>query len=65
MWGLASFADLTGLYTAGPKELTRFAGDGPLLTDDRPMVEYFLSLPREGAPDKSLMKRDLGEILGE
>jgi len=63
--GLASFADLTGLYTAGPKELTRFAGDGPLLTDDRPMVEYFLSLPREGAPDKSLMKRDLGEILGE
>jgi spermidine synthase len=63
--GMTSFADLTGLYTAGPKELTRFAGDGPLLTDDRPMVEYFLSLPREGAPDKSLMKRDLGEILGE
>ena len=53
------------LYTAGPKELARFVGDGPLLTDARPMVEYFLSLPRDGAPDRSLMKRDLGEILAE
>jgi spermidine synthase len=63
--GLASFADLMKLYTAGPRELARFAGDGPLLTDDRPMVEYFLSLPRDGAPDRSLIKRDLAEILAE
>ena len=48
--GLTSFADLMALYTAGPRELARFAGDGPLLTDDRPMVEYFLSLPRDGRP---------------
>ena len=63
--GLASFDDLVKLYTAGPKELARFVGDGPLLTDDRPMVEYFLSLPRNGVPDRTLMRRDLAEILAE
>jgi spermidine synthase len=45
--GIADFTDLTGLYTAGPAELGAFIEDGPLLTDDRPLVEYFLSLPRE------------------
>ena len=32
---------------AGPDELRQFVGDGPILTDDRPMVEYFFSLPRD------------------
>jgi spermidine synthase len=47
MLGVQNFQDLLGLYVAGPDELRRYAGDGPVLTDDRPMVEYFLSLPRD------------------
>jgi spermidine synthase len=45
---LASFDRLTALYTAGPDELRAFVGDGDLLTDDRPLVEYFRSLPSDG-----------------
>jgi hypothetical protein len=45
--GLESFQSLLGLYTAGPGELHRFAGPGQILSDDRPVVEYFLSLPRD------------------
>lgn len=32
-------------YSAGPRELAAFVGDGPLLSDDRPLPEYFLSMP--------------------
>jgi spermidine synthase len=45
--GIADFGGLLRLYTAGADELRRFIGDGPLLTDDRPLVEFFLSLPRD------------------
>jgi spermidine synthase len=44
--GLESLQSLLGLYTAGPEELHRFVGPGQILVDDRPVVEYFLSLPR-------------------
>ena len=43
--GLDSFATLASWYTAGPDELRRLVGEGPLLTDDRPLVEYHRSLP--------------------
>ena len=43
--GVETFQDLLDLYRAGPDELRRFIGAGPILTDDRPLVEYFLSLP--------------------
>ena len=45
----AGFADADGVlaaYTAGPERLRAFLGEGPVLTDDLPMLEYFLSLPR-------------------
>jgi hypothetical protein len=38
------------LYVAGPEALRAFAGEGPLLTDDKPMIEYFLSLPADRMP---------------
>lgn len=44
-----SFEDLLALFTAGPDELRAFIGPGPVLTDDRPLVEYHRSLP-EGEP---------------
>jgi len=45
--GIAGFGGLVRLYTAGPEEFRRFVGEGPILTDDRPLVEFFLSLPRD------------------
>jgi spermidine synthase len=48
--GLGSFDNLLSAYVAGPDEMRAFVGPGPLLTDDRPMVEYFLSLPGSDRP---------------
>ena len=48
--GFGSFEALLAAYTAGPDELRALVGDGPLLTDDRPLVEYFLSLPPDDRP---------------
>ena len=42
-WDLAT---IRRLYFTGPDTLRALASDGPLLTDDRPLIEYFLSLPR-------------------
>jgi spermidine synthase len=48
--GLVDFATLRTWYTAGPEEMRRFVGAGPLLTDDRPLVEYHRSLSGRGTP---------------
>lgn len=53
------FETLRRLYLAGPHELRVFVGDGPILTDDRPVVEYFLSLPRNDPP------ADLSGVVGK
>jgi spermidine synthase len=57
-FGVRSFEDLVARYRAGPAELRRFVGEGPILTDDRPLVEYFLSLPRDRDMDLSGLGRD-------
>lgn len=57
--GVRSFEDLLGLYLAGPDELRGYVGEGPVLTDDRPMVEYFLSLPRDRQVDLSGVRGDV------
>jgi len=41
---------LKRIYVAGPQEIRDFVGDGPILTDDKPVIEYFLSLPKKDAP---------------
>ena len=38
------------LYVAGPTALASFVGAGPLLSDDRPVTEYFLSRPTPNPP---------------
>ena len=48
--GLPNAETLLNHFTAGPEELRRFLGDGPILTDDRPLLEYYLSLPAEQGP---------------
>ena len=60
--GLTSWTVLQSWYTAGPAEMRALVGDGPILTDDRPLVEYHHWLPRpeEQAPlDLSGLKGDV------
>jgi spermidine synthase len=42
--GLDSFEALLARYTAGPDEMRRFVGGGPVLTDDRPLLEFHRSV---------------------
>ena len=62
--GIRDLTSLLGLYSAGPDELRAYAGPGPILTDDRPMVEYFLSLPLgDAVADVTGVRGDPGRIL--
>ena len=54
-----SFDALLAAFTAGPEELAAFIGPGEVLTDDRPLVEYFLSLPRGQDIDLAPLKGDV------
>ena len=57
--GADTFDKLLAMYMAGPDELRAYLGDGPILTDDRPLAEYFLSLPRGRGPDRSGLRGDV------
>jgi spermidine synthase len=56
--GFKTFESLLSQYDAGPAEIRAFLGPGPILTDDRPLTEYFLSLPQN---DKAV---DLSKVRG-
>ncbi len=43
--GLDGVPVLRSWRTAGPKAMAAFVGAGPVLTDDRPLMEFFRSLP--------------------
>jgi spermidine synthase len=57
--GIESYEALLNSFVAGPAEIAAYVGYGPLLTDDRPLAEYFLSLPRDRDPDLSTLKGDV------
>ena len=57
--GFETFDALLGAFSAGPDELRAFIGPGPTLTDDKPLTEYFLSLPRDRNPDLRALKGDV------
>jgi spermidine synthase len=57
--GLDSFEALLARYTAGPDEMRRFVGGGPVLTDDRPLLEFHRSVA--GGDDVV----DLSDLRGE
>jgi spermidine synthase len=59
--GLTGWAELRSWYTGGPAEMRAFVGDGPILTDDRPLVEYHHWLPR---PDEQ-PPLDLSPLKGD
>ena len=51
-------------YTAGPDEMRRFVGPGPVLTDDQPLLEYHRSLPRGTSElDLSTLRGDVNQII--
>jgi spermidine synthase len=61
--GLDSFDTLRSWYTAGPREMRAFVGEGPILTDDRPLVEYHRSLPPDPRPlDLSTLKGEVSDL---
>jgi spermidine synthase len=59
--GLTSWAELRSWYTCGPDEMRAFVGPGPVLTDDRPLVEYHHWLP--GPDDQPPL--DLSALKGD
>jgi spermidine synthase len=62
--GVTDVESVPRLYTAGPEEMRRFVGDGPVLTDDRPLLEYHRSLPEATrALDLSGVRGDVAEVL--
>ncbi len=61
--GTNSFDELLKLYAFGPNELRAFLGAGPVLTDDKPLVEYFLSLPRDRDVDLRGVKGNVADVL--
>jgi spermidine synthase len=62
--GVTDVESLRRLYTAGPEEMRRFVGEGPVLTDDRPLLEYHRSLPADNrALDLSGVRGDVAEVL--
>jgi spermidine synthase len=62
--GFGSFDALLASYTASPGRLASLVGQGPLLTDDRPVIEYFLSLPAHDPPiDLRGLRGDPAEIV--
>jgi len=45
--GLGSFELLVKQYFTNRAQIERYVGDGPMLRDDRPVTEYFLSMPTD------------------
>ncbi len=48
--GLGTFDVLARQYFTNRAQLERYLGEGPMLRDDRPVTEYFLSMPTDSKP---------------
>ena len=55
--GIDSFAALQSRFIATPRVMRNFVGDGLVLTDDRPLVEFHRSIRAPGrSVDNDLLK---------
>jgi spermidine synthase len=62
--GLDSTATLLGWYSAGAEEMRAFVGEGIVLSDDRPLVEYHRSLPADDPPvDVTSLRGDVRRLM--
>jgi len=48
--GLGTFDLLVRQYFTNRAQIERYLGEGPMLRDDRPVTEYFLSMPTDSKP---------------
>lgn len=60
---ISDFDSLMALYTAGPEELFEFAGNSHILTDDRPLTEYYLSLPDQMKKKKGMFQKQSDKLI--
>ena len=61
--GYDTFEQLLADYVTGPEEMRAFVGTRPILTDDRPLTEYFLSLPRHREIDITGLRGDVTSLI--
>jgi spermidine synthase len=62
--GIVDVESVLRLYTAGPDEMRRFVGDGTILTDDRPLVEFHRSMPADDPPvDLAGLRGNVADVL--
>jgi spermidine synthase len=62
--GLRTFDDLKSWYTASGDEMRQFAGEGPMLTDNQPLLEYHRSLVRDdGELDTRELRGDVNRLI--
>lgn len=60
--GLTSWEVLRSWYTGGPQEMRAFVGEGPILTDDNPLVEYHHWLPSPDTQGALELERLRGKV---
>ena len=61
--GIGGADDFIRRFNASTEELRAVAGEGPIITDDRPYLEYFRSLPVDEPPDMKRYSRDTRQVL--
>jgi hypothetical protein len=57
------FDHLERMFRANPEQVRALAGEGPYLTDDRPLIEYFATLPPEPPNDLAAVRGNLRTVL--
>lgn len=57
------FDHLARTFRADSPQVRAVAGDGPYLSDDRPMIEYFAPIPSAAAVDVASLGADINAIL--
>jgi spermidine synthase len=57
-----TFDHLVRMFRASPEAIRTYLGDGPILTDDKPSLEYFASLS-QGERDLSHIVRDTSALV--
>jgi spermidine synthase len=62
--GLTDFEVLKSWYRANADQMRAFSGDGEMLTDDRPLLEYYRSLPSGDRPlDLQSLRSDVAALV--
>lgn len=63
LMNVQTFDHLARMFRANPEQTRALAGHGPYLTDDRPMIEYFATLPPEAGTDLADVRGDINTIV--